>query len=140
MIHVYNIAAWNANGLLQRIKEVEVFLNTQKIDILLVSEIHFTEQNYVNIPNYITYATNHPDGTAHAGSAIIIRKNIKHHELAEYEMDHIQATNILSIEDWDGNLTISALYCPPRHKTENEQHNAFIKPERPKCTYQYSDR
>jgi exonuclease III len=36
MIHVYNIAAWNANGLLQRIKE-EVFLNTQKIDVLLVS-------------------------------------------------------------------------------------------------------
>jgi hypothetical protein len=55
-------------------KEVEVFLNTQKIDILLVSETHFTEQNYVNIPNYIAYATNHPDGIAHAGSAIIIKK------------------------------------------------------------------
>jgi exonuclease III len=79
MIHVCNIAAWNANGLLQRIKEVEVFLNTQKTDIHLVSETHFTEQNYVNIPNYITYATNHPDGRAHAGSAIIIRKDIKHH-------------------------------------------------------------
>jgi exonuclease III len=77
MIHIYNIAAWNANGLLQCIKEVEVFLNTQKIDVLLVSETHFTEQNYVNIPNYITYATNHPDGRAHAGSAIIIRKGKK---------------------------------------------------------------
>jgi exonuclease III len=54
MIHIYNIAAWNANGLLQRIKEVEVFVNTQKIDFLLVSETHFTEQNYVNIPNYFT--------------------------------------------------------------------------------------
>jgi hypothetical protein len=54
-------------------------------------------------------------------------------------MNHIQATNI-SIEDWDGNLTISALYCPPRHKTENEEYNAFIKPERPKCIYRYSDR
>jgi exonuclease III len=74
MIHVYNIAAWNANGFLQRIKDVEVFLNTQKVDILVVSETHFTEQNYVNTPNYITYATNHPDGRAHAGSAIIIKK------------------------------------------------------------------
>lgn len=98
MIHVYNIATWNANGLIQRIKEVQVFLNTQKIDILLVSETHFTEQNYVNIPNYITYATNHPDGRAHAGEAIIIRTDIKHHELAKYETDHIRATNI-SIED-----------------------------------------
>jgi hypothetical protein len=56
------------------------------------------EQTNVNIPNYITYATNHPGGTAHAGSAIILRKDIKHHELPKYETDYIQATNI-SIED-----------------------------------------
>jgi hypothetical protein len=124
MIHIYNIAAWNANALLQRIKEVEVFINTQNIDILLVSETHFTEQNYVNIPNYITYATNHPDEKAPTGSAIIIRKDIKHHELPKYETDHIQATN--SIEDWDGNLTISAIYRPPRHTIKKEQYNAFI--------------
>jgi hypothetical protein len=29
-------------------KDVEVFRSTQKIDILLVYETHFTEQNYVN--------------------------------------------------------------------------------------------
>jgi hypothetical protein len=102
-----------------------VFLNTQKTDTLLVSETHFTERNYVNIPPYITYATNHPDGRAHAGSATIIRKDIKHHELAKYEVDHIQATNI-SMEDWDGNLAISAIYCPPRHAIKKEQYCAFI--------------
>jgi hypothetical protein len=89
-----------------------------------VSETHFTEQSYVNIPNYITYATNHPDGKARACSAIIIRKYIKHNELPKYETDHIQATNI-SIEDWDGNLTISAIYCPPRDKIKTEQYNAL---------------
>jgi hypothetical protein len=78
---------------------------SQKIDILLVSETYFTEQNYVNISNYTTYATNRPDGRPHAGSDIIIRKDIKHHELAKYETDYVQVTNI-SIEDWDGNLTI----------------------------------
>jgi hypothetical protein len=72
------------------------------------------EQNYVSIPNYTAYATNHLDERAHAGSAIITRKDIKHHELAKYETDHIQATNI-SINDRDGNLTISAIYCPSRH-------------------------
>jgi hypothetical protein len=89
----------------------------------LVSETHFTEQNYVNIPNYVT--TNHPDVRTHAGSATIIRKHIKHHELRKYETDYIQATNI-SIEDWAGNLAISAIYCPPRHKIKTEQYNAFI--------------
>jgi hypothetical protein len=97
----------------------------QKVDILLVSETRFTEQNYVKIPTYTTNATNHPDRTARAGLAIKIRKDVKHHELAKYEKDHIQATNI-SIEDGGGNLTISAIYSPPRHKIKKEQYNAFI--------------
>jgi hypothetical protein len=106
--------------MIKRIKDVEVFHNTQKIDIILVSETYFAEENYTKIPNNITYATNHPDGRYHAGSAIIIRKDIKHHEPAKYETDHIQATNV-SIEDWDGNFTISDIYCPPRHKIKMEQ-------------------
>jgi hypothetical protein len=115
----YKTPAWNANGLTQRIKEVEIFLNTQKIDNLLVSETHFTEQDSVNIPNYITYTVNHPDGRAHAGSDIIIRKYVKHHELVKYE------TNI-RIEDWDENLTISAIYCPPSHTIKKQDYAAFI--------------
>jgi hypothetical protein len=79
------------------------FLNTQKTDSLFVSESHFMEENYVNIPN-IPYATNRPNRRGHAGSAIIIINTIKHHELAKIETDHIQATNI-SIE-YCGDLTI----------------------------------
>jgi hypothetical protein len=39
----------------------EIFLNTQKTDILSVSKTRFTEQNYVKIPTYTTYITNHLD-------------------------------------------------------------------------------
>jgi hypothetical protein len=95
-------------------KYAEIFLNTQKIDIPLVSELHFTERSDIKILAYTTYATNSPDGTAHAGPATIIRKDIKCYELAKYETDHIQATNV-SIGDWDRNLITSAVYCPPRH-------------------------
>jgi hypothetical protein len=35
---------------------------------------------------------------------------IRHYEVAKYEMDHIHATNV-SFEDWDEDLTISAIYC-----------------------------
>jgi hypothetical protein len=82
----------------QRMKEVNIFINTQKTDIILVFETHFTRRNYLKIPTYTTYATNHPDVASPAGSPTIIRKGIKHHELAKYETDHIQATNT-SIED-----------------------------------------
>jgi hypothetical protein len=44
---------------------------------------------------------------------------------ASITTDHIQATNI-SIEDWNGNLTISAIYWPPRHAIKKEQCNEFI--------------
>jgi hypothetical protein len=60
----------NCKQLTQRIKEVEVlFLNIKKIDIRLVSGNCFMEQNYVKIPTYTTYVTNHLDSRAHAGSA-----------------------------------------------------------------------
>jgi hypothetical protein len=68
------------------------------------------ERNYVKITTYTKYATSQPDGTAHSGSATIIRKDIMYNKLDKYETDHIQATNI-SIAHWDGNLIISAIYC-----------------------------
>lgn len=37
------IATWNANGILQRRHELEVFLQTEKIDICLLSETHLTK-------------------------------------------------------------------------------------------------
>jgi hypothetical protein len=39
---------------------------TNKIDILLISETHFTTKSYFKIPHYNMYCTNHPDGIVHA--------------------------------------------------------------------------
>ena len=70
----------NAHGLAQHILEVKYFIKANQIDILLISETHFTTKNYFNIPGYKFYHVMHPDGTAHGGSAILIRDNIKHLE------------------------------------------------------------
>ena len=48
-------------------------LSTFNLDILLVSETHFTSRSYITIPSYNMYYTNHPDETAHGGTAVIIR-------------------------------------------------------------------
>ena len=113
------IATWNVNGLAPNKHEVEVLINVHKLDILLISETHFTDQSLINIPNYNIYATNHPDGTAHGGTAVIIRKSIQHHQLPGYMTEHILATTIC-IHDKDGNLNVSAVYCPPKHKMTEE--------------------
>jgi hypothetical protein len=62
------------------------FVNLYDIDILLVSENHFTDRSHIKVPNYIIYHTLHPDATAHGGTTIIIRQNIKHHIREEYNI------------------------------------------------------
>ena len=102
-----------------------IYIQTNNVDILLVSETHFTEKSYFQIPNYKTYHTMHPDGSAHGGSAVIIRNNIKHHETVPYRTDEIQATNV-RVEDWSGPFTVSAVYSPPKHKLKMADYEKFL--------------
>ena len=94
MNNTLKIAFWNANGLTQRRLELTIFLIEHSIDIMLISETHFTEKNYLKIPNCIVYDTKHPDGKVHGGTALIIDKNIKHFENNKYHDDYLQATTV----------------------------------------------
>ena len=69
-----------ANGLSQHTLEVKSFLKLNKIDILLISETHFTKKHNYTIDGFRFYQTMHPDGKAHGGSAILIKNNIQHFE------------------------------------------------------------
>lgn len=124
--NVLKIVLWNSNGLSQHTLEITSFLNRHSVDILLVSETHFTQKSYLNIPNYSVLYTNHPDNTAHGGTAIIIRKNIQCTELEKFRKDCIQATSI-QIEDTHGPLVISAAYCPPKHNNTRIEYLEYLK-------------
>ena len=67
------IALWNANGLAQHTEEVKTYIQNQQVDIMLISETHFTKRSYFKIPNYAICDTQHPDGTAHGGTAILVK-------------------------------------------------------------------
>jgi len=108
MANLLKIAVWNANGLCQHAQEIKLFLQTLHLDILLVSETHFTERSYVKIPNFSIYHTTHPEETAPGGTAVIIRRNLKHHIRAEYKQANIQATSI-SVEDNTGENSLCDL-------------------------------
>jgi hypothetical protein len=119
-------ATWNANGLLNHKQEVITFLHLKKIDALLISESHFTDLTAFNIPQYIIYSTPHPDGTAHGGSLIIIRKSIPRNELPKYQTDKIQATTVeIKITTWQ--FTVTAIYSPPRHNISTEDYKDFFQ-------------
>jgi hypothetical protein len=103
------LALWNANGLTQNTEELKTFISIHNTDIMLTSEMHFTEKSYLKLSNYAVYHTNYPGGTA-----IIIKNTIKHHQLNNYSQDFLQAISV-SVEASVGLLTISAVYLPPKH-------------------------
>jgi len=119
------IALWNANGIQTKTREVVVFLNMNNTDILLVSETHFTNRSYLRIPYYSVYHTEHPDGTAHGGTAVIVRSTIVHHELKKFQQDFLQATTI-EVRKLPTPLVISAVYCPPRHTLTKTKLKSFF--------------
>lgn len=73
MTQVYKISVWNANDLTNHKNEVEVFLNIHNLDILLISETHFSFTSDFRMHNYITYHTNQPgaDTQARGGTATL---------------------------------------------------------------------
>ena len=126
MAKFLRVAQWNANGLHPHIDEVKLFLNHNYIDVMLISETHCTDRTYCSIPQYNIYYTNHPDATAHAGTAIIIKQTISHYELPSYQRDYLQATSVnVTLLPFD--LTISAVYCPPKHNNKAQHFSEFFK-------------
>jgi exonuclease III len=74
MYNFLRLALWNANGLIQHAEERRTFISLHNLDVMLISETHFTERRYLKLLNYTVYHTNHPAGTAGGGSAIIVKK------------------------------------------------------------------
>jgi exonuclease III len=119
------IATWNINGLTPNKQEVEIFVNHKKIDILLLSETHLTNERVIKIKGYNIYYANHPDGTSHGGAAVMIKENLKHHASANFKDSFLQAS-VISVDDWNGPLTVAAVYCPPRHRINERMFTDFF--------------
>lgn len=125
MNHSLRIVTWNANGLTERRQEILTFLQIEKIDIALISETRFTAKSHFTLDKYTVYTTNHPSGNSHGGTAIIIKNNIKHHEIDKYSTDKIQATSIKVHSD-KAETTMSAIYCPPRHNVTKNDYKKYF--------------
>ena len=123
---ILRIAHWNANGLQNHREEVKLFLYHNKIDILLVSETHFTAKTHFSIPGYSLSHTNHPDDRAHGGTAILVRTTIKYAEQPCYAKPEIQAT-IIQVQGQQRCINIASVYCPPRYNLKAQHYHSFFK-------------
>jgi len=89
-------------------EEIKLFLNQYFIDILFISETHFTNKNYFSISRYKLYYTDHPGGTAHGDTAALIRETIEHYELLKCEEDSILVRSI-KVKLFPYEITITAV-------------------------------
>jgi len=110
-----SILLWNANGLIHHKNEQQHLLYDKKINIALITETHLTPTKHFNIPGYTTLRTDHPDGTVHAGTTILISTTLLHYALPTYQKTYIQATNIQIVLNHIF-IIISSVYCPPSQK------------------------
>jgi len=65
---------------------------------MLISETHFIKKHYFKIPSFSIYHITHSDDTAHSDIAIVIKNNIRHHDLRNFKSDFLQ-TIAMEIED-----------------------------------------
>jgi hypothetical protein len=61
---------------------------------MLISETHFTSKSHFTIPEYHIYHTNHPDGTAHGRTAILVKFTIAYYKQLPHAEAELQATTI----------------------------------------------
>jgi len=75
---------------------------------------------------YRVYHSIHPGNSARGGSAVIIKENIIHYEEEKYEKEEIQAT-MVRIKMKNYFITVTGLYCPPRHSLKKNQYMELLK-------------
>lgn len=105
------IVTWNANGILAKLHIFEMLLNSQGIDICLLTETHLTNE-CLNIRGYKVYNSICPGNTARGGSSIIIKDTIDHFEFGKIESIEIQMS-IVQLNSLKQKINIGAVYCSP---------------------------
>jgi hypothetical protein len=56
------------------VEEIKIYIRNRHVDILHISETHFTTKSYIKIPSFTIYDTQNPDGTAHGGKLQLLLK------------------------------------------------------------------
>ena len=120
------ISFWNANGIRQHKNEIEYFVKSHDVDVMLISETHLTSRSAFKINGYAFYDTKDPRDRACGGSGILIKTRIKHYLMCDLREDYLQSTTIC-IDDCYRNLVISSIYSPPRFSITEDQYEHYYK-------------
>jgi len=118
-------------NLINHRNELLAILQNSRIDIALISETHLTNVSHINLPSFQIIKSNHSDGTAFAGTTIIVRLSLLFYPLPQYQAAHTQACGIsLTLNNIP--INICAIYSPPSHSITPKSLPALLQYTWPK--------
>lgn len=112
-----NILSWNANGLANKLEELNAFAQEQTYDLILIQESHL-KQNSPNckIPNYVLYRTDRTlesTNRASGGTAIYVKRCLDHSLIPLPDLQQLEATCIAINTSMFGLINIFSCYIKP---------------------------
>jgi len=88
-----SILFWKARGIRNKTVEFLTYLSANNILLAPVTEPHLQPSAKLNCPNYFAHR-NDRDDTPGGGTAIVVRKVIKHSEILLPKLNHTEGTAI----------------------------------------------
>lgn len=125
MKRMFKILTWNANGLWQKLGELELFLLEKDIDVCLISETHVKQKSNLKIKGYFDYHAVHPSNKARGGASLYIKECIGHSIDLQLELETMQVSSV-QVQYRHAFFKISSIYCPPRCKIEKNDYTNLI--------------
>lgn len=113
------MVTWNANGILPKLLILEVFLNSQDIDVCLLTETHLTSKSFLKIKGYTVYNAFCPGDTARGGCSLIIKNTIDHFEFGKRETTEIQMS-IVQLNSLKQKINVGVVYCSPSYSIKRD--------------------
>ena len=91
---------------------------------------HILQQKLLKHTKIQNIPHGHPDGTAHGGIAILMKRTIEKHELLKYGEDSIPGRSI-NVQGFPYEINVTAVYCPHQHNQNREHFEAFFRRQVP---------
>lgn len=121
------IVAWNANGLTaERKLKLSNYIDFYQIDVVLLSETHFSDTSHFKKREFNVHWVNHPSDNARGGVAIMVRKEFQYFICNETKSEAIQSIAV-TMKTEVGDITIASIYCPPGPKIKHNDFSEFLK-------------
>jgi hypothetical protein len=119
------IITWNACSLFPKIDDLADTLTRYDIDIALIQETWLRPHTKLKITNYKIYRQDRPN-TQNGGTAILIKQNIKHHEINTTDQDLLETTAIQT-HTKNGPINIISTYKHPKTKLDKNCLDFYFK-------------